>query len=138
MKKIIFIICAIFLISSSFAFDFGGSLHEDFSITGISSKDILPINNIDFAFWFKTPIDFQGNTNYNPSTSERTTFKTELYEYYINFTNNDIVNNEIATYNDYANLKVKLRKKSLLDETYYDINRGLNAFLEYLKKQREI
>lgn len=24
------------------------------------------------------------------------------------------------------------------DETYYDINRGLNAFLEYLKKQREI
>jgi len=65
MKKIIFIICAIFLISSSFAFDFGGSLHEDFSITGISSKDILTINNIDFAFRFKTPIDFQGNTNLN-------------------------------------------------------------------------
>ena len=48
MKKIIFIICTIFFISTSFAFDFGGSFHEDFSIMGNSSKDILPINNIDF------------------------------------------------------------------------------------------
>ena len=74
-------------------------------------------NNENNVIYF----DFQGNTNYNPSTSERTTFKTELYEYYINFINNNIVNNEIATYNDYANLKLKLRKKSLLDKKCYDV-----------------
>ena len=74
-------------------------------------------NNENNVIYF----DFHGNTNYNPSTSERTTFKTELYEYYVNFTNNNIVNNEIATYNDYVNLGVKLRKKSLLDEECYDV-----------------
>ena len=74
-------------------------------------------NNENNTIYF----DFQGNTTYNPSTSQRTSFKTELYEYYITFTNSNIINNTILTSNDYADLKLKLRKKSLLDENYYDV-----------------
>lgn len=74
-------------------------------------------NNENNTIYF----DFQGNTTYNPSTSQRTSFKTELYEYYITFTNSNIINNNILTSNDYADLKLKLRKKSLLDEKCYDV-----------------
>ena len=61
--------------------------------------------------------DFHGNTTYNPSTSKRTSFKTELFEYFIEFTNEDIVD-----YNDYADLSVRLRKKSLLDDEWYPVD----------------
>ena len=60
--------------------------------------------------------DFHGNTTYNPSTSKRTSFKTELFEYFIEFTNEDI-----ADYKDYADLSVRLRKKSLLDNECYPL-----------------
>ena len=60
--------------------------------------------------------DFHGNTTYNPSTSKRTSFKTELFEYFIEFTNDDIVD-----YRDYADLTVRLRKKSLLDDECYPL-----------------
>lgn len=61
--------------------------------------------------------DFHGNTTYNPSTSKRTSFKTELFEYFIEFTNDDIVD-----YKDYADLSVRLRKKSLLDDECYPVD----------------
>ena len=70
-------------------------------------------NNETNAIYF----DFQGNSTYNPSTSERKTFKTEFYEYYVEFTNEDI-----ATFNKYADISLKAYKQSLLDNSIYDLS----------------
>ena len=56
--------------------------------------------------------DFHGNSTYNPSTSKRTIFKTELFEYYVEFTNE-----EIATY-DYADLTLKVCRKSPFEDEW--------------------
>ena len=62
MKKLILTFFALFFITSLFAFDFGGSIKNDFypNITNSYIK-----NNSDISFWFKTPLDFQGNTVLN-------------------------------------------------------------------------
>ena len=62
MKKLILTFLALFFITSLFAFDFGGSIKNDFypNITNSYIK-----NNSDISFWFKTPLDFQGNTVLN-------------------------------------------------------------------------
>lgn len=73
-----------------------------------------PIENNDNNVVY---FDFHGNSTYNPSTSKRTSFKTELFEYFIEFTNDDIVD-----YKDYADLTVRLRKKSLLDDECYPVD----------------
>lgn len=56
--------------------------------------------------------DFHGNSTYNPSTSKRTGFKTELFEYHVEFTNE-----EIATY-DYADLNLKFCRKSPYEDEW--------------------
>lgn len=58
--------------------------------------------------------DFHGNTTYNPSTSKRTSFKTELFTYHIEFLDNDI-----ATSNNYQYLKLRLTKESLDNHEIY-------------------
>lgn len=60
--------------------------------------------------------DFHGNNTYNPSTSKRTGFKTELFEYHVEFTNE-----EIATY-DYADLNLKVCRKSSYGDEWRVMN----------------
>lgn len=62
MKKLLLTFLALFFITNLFAFDFGGSIKNDFypNITNSYIK-----NNSDISFWFKTPLDFQGNTVLN-------------------------------------------------------------------------
>ena len=68
MKKFLLIIFSIFLSFSLFAFDFGGSVQNDFSGKFISSKINLD-DKVDVSFWFKMPLDFQGNTTLNFETA---------------------------------------------------------------------
>ena len=68
MKKFLLIIFSIFLSFSLFAFDFGGSVQNDFSGRFISSKINLD-DKVDVSFWFKMPLDFQGNTTLNFETA---------------------------------------------------------------------
>ena len=77
------------------------------SVNGSKKKTPFTINETNILY-FK----YNGNSTYNPSISKNTTFKTELYTYHINFLNDDIV-----TYNDYADLTVQLYKQSLLDDS---------------------
>lgn len=60
--------------------------------------------------------DYHGNTTYNPSTSKRTQFRTELFTYHIEF-----LENEIRTKEKYVDLKVKLTRESLVDHEIYPI-----------------
>ncbi|MBR4011548.1 MAG: hypothetical protein IKI98_01865, partial [Spirochaetaceae bacterium] len=68
MKKFLLSIFSIFLSFSLFAFDFGGSVQNDFSGRFISSKINLD-DKVDVSFWFKMPLDFQGNTTLNFETA---------------------------------------------------------------------
>ena len=77
------------------------------SVNGSKKKTPFTINETNILY-FK----YNGNSTYNPSISKNTTFKTELYTYHINFLNDDIV-----TYNNYADLTVQLYKQSLLDDS---------------------
>lgn len=60
--------------------------------------------------------DYHGNTTYNPSTSKRTQFRTELFTYHIEF-----LENAISTKEKYVDLKVKLTRESLVDHEIYPI-----------------
>lgn len=77
------------------------------SVNGSKKKTPFTINETNMLYF-----RYNGNSTYNPSISKNTTFKTELYTYHINFLNDDIV-----TYNDYADLTVQLYKQSLLDDS---------------------
>ena len=58
--------------------------------------------------------DFHGNTTYNPTTSKRTQFKTELFNYHIEFLEQNIV-----VVNEYADLRIRLTKESTTDYKIY-------------------
>lgn len=77
------------------------------SVNGSKKKTPFTINETNMLYF-----RYNGNSTYNPSISKNTTFKTELYTYHINFLNDDMV-----TYNDYADLTVQLYKQSLLDDS---------------------
>ena len=77
------------------------------SVNGSKKKTPFIINETNMLYF-----RYNGNSTYNPSISKNTTFKTELYTYHINFLNDDMV-----TYNDYADLTVQLYKQSLLDDS---------------------
>ena len=77
--------------------------------------------------------DFHGNSTYNPSTSKRTAFKSELFEYYIEF-----VNDDIATPQGYVDLTVKLRKKSLLDDVCYNMEYTTVTIIGIIGEDRKI
>ena len=64
MKKFLLSIFSIFLSFSLFAFDFGGSVKNDFSGTN-NSDNISLENKVDVSLWLKMPLDFQGNTTLN-------------------------------------------------------------------------
>jgi len=65
MKKIF--ICFLFTILSSsiFAFNFGGTINNDFYAVGNSIKNFTAEESPSISFWFSTPLDFQGNTKIN-------------------------------------------------------------------------
>lgn len=64
MKKFLLSIFSIFLSFSLFAFDFGGSVKNDFSGTN-NSDNISLEDKVDVSLWLKMPLDFQGNTTLN-------------------------------------------------------------------------
>ena len=61
--------------------------------------------------------DFHGNTTYNPTTSKRTQFKTELFNYHIEFLEQNIV-----VVNEYADLRIRLTKESTTDYKIYPMD----------------
>ena len=64
MKKIVFIFCLFVFTQTIFAFDFGGSTQDLFTldIKNDGTHDLC--NNLESTLWLKTPLDFYGHTNF--------------------------------------------------------------------------
>lgn len=64
MKKKLLILLVFMQIFTLFAFDFGGTIGDTFKLDFSSVKNIQLKNDFSTTFWFKSPFDYYGHTNF--------------------------------------------------------------------------
>ena len=64
MKKKLLIVLIFLQFFTLFAFDFGGSIGDTFKLRFPSIDEIQLKNDFSTSFWFKSPLDYYGHTNF--------------------------------------------------------------------------